>query len=346
MSGIESATVAEDEDGIRVDRWFRRRYPALGHGLLEKLLRTGQVRLDGKRAKSSDRLSTGQIIRLPPQIQTIHSSAHSSVDKKSPNSQTADSQPSERERIFAESLVIHKDSSVLVLNKPPGLATQGGSGLTRHLDGMLDLLTFGKKQRPRLVHRLDRDTSGVLVVARTVPAAAALAKSLAQRDAQKIYWALVRGVPKAPRGTIKAALIKEGGHGRYGRDEKMVMRDPGDAEAKYALTDYVVLDRAGEEYAWVAAKPLTGRTHQIRVHLASLGTPIVGDFKYGGAAAKGSGEIADKLHLHARAIDIAHPDGGRLAVTAPLPAHMQKSWELLGFDPGRKDVPVVKGRKP
>jgi len=346
MSGIESATVAEDEDGIRVDRWFRRRYPALGHGLLEKLLRTGQVRLDGKRAKSSDRLSTGQIIRLPPQIQTIHSSAHSSVDKKSPNSQTADSQPSERERIFAESLVIHKDSSVLVLNKPPGLATQGGSGLTRHLDGMLDLLTFGKKQRPRLVHRLDRDTSGVLVVARTVPAAAALAKSLAQRDAQKIYWALVKGVPKSPRGTIKAALIKEGGHGRHGRDEKMVARDPGDEDAKYALTDYVVLEQAGEEYAWVAVKPLTGRTHQIRVHLASLGTPIVGDFKYGGAAAKGTGQIADKLHLHARSIDIAHPDGGRLAVTAPLAPHMLKSWALLGFDPNHKTPPFPKGRKP
>ncbi len=338
--------VAGDEDGIRMDRWFKRHHPAITHGLLEKLLRTGQVRLDGKRAKSNDRLSTGQIIRLPPQVQT----AHRPVDKRSTESQTASSQPSEQERIFAEGLVIHKDSSVMVLNKPPGLATQGGSGLTRHVDGLLDYLTFGKKQRPRLVHRLDRDTSGVLVVARTVPAAAALAKSLAQRDARKIYWALVKGVPKKSSGTIKAALIKEGGHGAHGRDEKMVARDPGprvggDDDAKYALTDYAVMDRAGDEYAWVAAKPLTGRTHQIRVHLASLGTPIVGDFKYGGAAARGSGEIADKLHLHARSIDIAHPDGGRLSITVPLPPHMLKSWTFLGFDPKETVDPFAKTRR-
>lgn len=327
----ESATVGDDEDGIRLDRWFKRRYPALGHGQLEKLLRTGQVRLDGKRVKAGDRLSTGQIIRLPPQIRAVHTV----VDEPSPKSQTAHPHLSEQERIFAEGLVIHQDSSVLVLNKPPGLATQGGSGVARHIDGLLEHLRFGKKQRPRLVHRLDRDTSGVLVVARTVPAAAALARSLAQRDAKKIYWALVKGVPKTMRGTIKAALVKEGRRG----DEKMVARDPGDADAKYALTDYAVMDRAGKEFAWIAAKPLTGRTHQIRVHLASLGTPIVGDFKYGGAAARGAGDIVDKLHLHARAIDIAHPDGGRLRVTAPMPEHMLKSWVFLGFEPEHTDDP-------
>lgn len=334
-----ASTVAADDDGIRIDRWFKRHFPALGHGQLEKLLRTGQVRLDGKRVKAGARLSVGQVIRLPPQLHTIHSP----VDEKSPDSQTAHAQLPERERTFAESLVIHQDSSVLVLNKPSGLATQGGSGISRHVDGLLALLTFGKKQRPRLVHRLDRDTSGVLVVARTVPAAAALAKSLAGRDAQKIYWALVKGVPAKPFGTIKAALAKEGGHGPHGRDEKVVARDPGDADAKYALTDYVVLDRAGDEYAWVAAKPLTGRTHQIRVHLASIGTPIVGDFKYGGA--RGQGEIADKLHLHARAIDIAHPDGGRLRVTAPLPDHMLHSWALFGFNAEDERDPFAKTKK-
>jgi 23S rRNA pseudouridine955/2504/2580 synthase len=222
--------------------------------------------------------------------------------------------------------ILYMDKSVIVLNKPAGLATQGGSGITRHVDGMLDQLTFEKKQRPRLVHRLDRDTSGVLVVARTVPAAAALAKALAQRDASKVYWALTSGVPKQRRGTICAALAKEGGRGR----ERMEISD--DDDAKRSVTEYEVLDRAGEDFAWVAAMPVTGRTHQIRVHLASLGTPIVGDFKYGGAAAKGKGAIADKLHLHARSIDIAHPDGGRLTVTAPLPAHMIASWDLLGFD--------------
>jgi 23S rRNA pseudouridine955/2504/2580 synthase len=235
--------------------------------------------------------------------------------------------------------ILYMDKSVIVLNKPSGLATQGGSGLTRHIDGMLDQLAFEKNQRPRLVHRLDRDTSGVLVIARTVPAAASLAKSLAHRDASKVYWALTRGVPKQKRGTVKAALAKEGARGA----ERMAIADHDDA--KHAVTDYAVIDHAGEEFAWVAAKPVTGRTHQIRVHLASLGTPIVGDFKYGAQASRGKGAIADKLHLHARSIDIARPDGGRLQVTAPLPEHMLKSWELLGFDADDTRDHFIKSRK-
>jgi len=323
----DNAEIEAGDDGIRLDRWFRRHYPALGHGALEKLLRTGQVRLDGRRVKAGERLAAGQVLRLPPQLKSRFVATEPST-----NPQDRHPQASAKERTFAESLVIHKDPSVLVLNKPTGLASQGGSGLTRHVDGLLGLLTFGKKQKPRLVHRLDRDTSGVLVVARTAPAAAALAKSLAERDARKIYWALVKGVPKKKSGTIKLALAKEGGHGPHGRDEKMVGKPPGDKSAQYALTDYVVVDQAGDEYAWIAARPLTGRTHQVRVHLASLGTPVVGDFKYGGALAKGSGEIADTLHLHARSMDIAHPDGGRLRVIAPLPPHMAKSWKFLGFN--------------
>ncbi|HEY1638766.1 MAG TPA: pseudouridine synthase, partial [Rhizomicrobium sp.] len=116
-------------------------------------------------------------------------------------------------------------------------------------------------------------------------------------------------------------------------------------DAKHAVTDYVVIDRAGDEYAWVAAKPVTGRTHQIRVHLASLGTPIVGDFKYGGADARPTGEIENRLHLHARSIDIAHPDGGRLRVTARLPPHMQKAWKLLGFTESDARDPFPPRRK-
>lgn len=307
--------IQADEDGIRLDRWFKRRYPALTHGRLEKLLRTGQVRVDGKRARAADRVSAGQAVRIPPQV------VHEPVPEKPPRPE-----PRKEDARLLEDLILYMDKSVIVLNKPPGLATQGGSGLTRHVDGMLDQLAFEKNQRPRLVHRLDRDTSGVLVVARTVPAAAALSRELQQRDASKIYWALTRGVPKETRGTIKAALAKEGARGA----ERMAIADHDDA--KHAVTDYVVVDRAGDEFAWVAARPVTGRTHQIRVHLASLGTPIVGDFKYGGQDAKGKGAIADRLHLHARSIDIARPDGGRLHVVAPLPEHMLKSWELLGFD--------------
>jgi len=224
------------------------------------------------------------------------------------------------------------DKSVIVLDKPSGLATQGGSGLTQHVDGMLDSLAFEKNARPKLVHRLDRDTSGVLVVARTASAAAELSRSLAERTAQKIYWALTKGVPKVSRGTIKAALAKESGFGAHGRDERMTTVGNSREDAKDAVTDYVVIDTAGEEFAWVAVRPRTGRTHQIRVHLATLGTPIVGDFKYGGTDVRGRGEIENRLHLHARSIDIARPDGGRLAVSAPLPPHMLKSWTLLGFD--------------
>jgi len=335
--GIRHATVEADDNDLRVDRWFRRHYPGLAHGLLEKLLRTGQVRLDGKRIKAGEHISTGQIIRLPPQVHSTPELA----PRPSTDSQTPRPQPESADKKLAESIVIHKDSSVLVLNKPAGLATQGGSGITRHVDGLLDHLTFGKRQRPRLVHRLDRDTSGVLLVARTVPAAAALAEALRRRDATKIYWALTKGVPKPSRGTIKDALAKEGGFGPHGRDEKMTTTELHAEGAKYALTDYVVLARAGDEFAWVAAKPLTGRTHQIRVHLASLGTPIVGDFKYGGTASRGLGEIENRLHLHARMIDIAHPDGGRLRVTAPLAQHMLKTWQLLGLDPDSMENPFL-----
>ena len=319
----ESTRIDHDDDGIRVDRWFKRHYPALTHSRLEKLLRTGQVRLDGKRVKSADRVAAGQTVRLPPQI------VHGDLTGKPPET----AKPAMRGDL--QDLILYMDKSVIVLNKPSGLATQGGSGLTQHVDGMLDSLAFEKNTRPKLVHRLDRDTSGVLVIARTSPAASQLSRSLAERDAQKIYWALTKGVPKVKRGTIKAALMKESGFGEHGRDERMTTVEKGainEKDAKDAVTDYTLIATAGEEFAFVAVKPLTGRTHQIRVHLAAIGTPIVGDFKYGGTDVRGRGEIENRLHLHARSIDIARPDGGRLVVTAPLPPHMLKTWQLLGFD--------------
>jgi len=316
----QTARIAHDDNGIRIDRWFKRHYPALTHGRLEKLLRTGQVRLDGKRVKAADRVLSGQTVRLPPQI------VHGGLEEK-PRTTTKHVM-----RGSLEDRILYMDKSVIVLDKPSGLATQGGSGLTQHVDGMLDSLAFEKNTRPKLVHRLDRDTSGVLVVARTASAAAELSRSLAERTAQKIYWALTKGVPKVSRGTIKAALAKESGFGAHGRDERMTTVGNSREDAKDAVTDYVVIDTAGEEFAWVAVRPRTGRTHQIRVHLATLGTPIVGDFKYGGTDVRGRGEIENRLHLHARSIDIARPDGGRLAVSAPLPPHMLKSWTLLGFD--------------
>jgi 23S rRNA pseudouridine955/2504/2580 synthase len=317
----EQRQIAEDDDGIRLYRWFKRHYPALTHGRLEKLLRKGEVRLDGKRAKAADRVVAGQTLRLPPQV--IHDKAEARPK----------GEPVKTTRKL-EDTILYMDKHLFVLNKPPGLATQGGSGLKEHIDGMLDQLTYEKTIRPKLVHRLDRDTSGVLLIARTAQSAAGLSRELASRDASKIYWALVKGVPKERRGLIKGALAKEGSGGR---DERMAISE--DEDAKFALTEYAVMGQAGQEFAWIAAKPVTGRTHQIRVHLASLGTPIIGDFKYGGVESRGKGAIADKLHLHARSLDIARPDGGRVAVTAPLPPHMLKSWELLGFDPEDKRDP-------
>jgi 23S rRNA pseudouridine955/2504/2580 synthase len=324
----ESVAVAEDEEGLRLDRWFRRHYPGLGHGPLEKLLRSGQIRIDGRRSRAGDRIQSGQLIRIPPQLETVSSKASTPVKPVSEN-----------DREWLRSLVIHEDASVIALNKPSGVPTQGGSGVTRHIDGLLDALQGNKRQRPRLVHRLDRDTSGVLVIARTVPAAAALSQSLRHRDARKTYWALTKGVPAPRSGSVRMALEKRPGFGPRGSDERMVaVPEPGES-AKAAVTHYAVIDSAAGQYAWVALRPVTGRTHQLRAHLAHIGTPIVGDLKYGGTEAAGSGELENRLHLHARSIDIPHPDGGRLSVTATLPPHMARTWKLFGFDPDRQADP-------
>jgi 23S rRNA pseudouridine955/2504/2580 synthase len=321
----DSLPVAQDEEGLRLDRWFRRHFPALGHGSLEKLLRSGQIRIDGRRAHAGDRIQYGQVIRIPPQLERLPAHA------PAPSLAVTDS-----DREWLRSLVIYEDDSVIALNKPSGVPTQGGSGVTRHIDGLLPALQENRRQRPRLVHRLDRDTSGVLVIARTVPAAASLSLSLRQRDARKVYWALTKGVPRPLRGTIRMALEKRPGFGPRGTDERMVASTESGESAKSAVTHYEVLEAAADQYAWVVLRPITGRTHQLRAHLAHLGTPIVGDMKYGGDAAAGMGELENRLHLHARSIEIAHPAGGRLSVTAPLPPHMLRAWKLFGFDPDRQ----------
>ena len=332
----ELRTIDADDDGIRIDRWFKRHYPQVTHVLLQKLLRKGEVRLDGKRADAGTRVAAGQSVRLPPQV------IHAKDERPEKPKPEAKHPLASKDMGSLADRILYMDEQVIVIDKPPGLSTQGGSGLTKHVDGMLDSLQYEKPTRPKLVHRLDRDTSGVLLIARTALAASGLSASLALRDTSKVYWALTRGVPKQKNGVVKGALAKEG---TRGKDERMTMSD--DDDAKFALTEYAVMATAGTEFAWVAARPITGRTHQIRVHLASLGTPIVGDFKYGGTDSRGRGDIADKLHLHARSIDIGRPDGGRLQATAPLPPHMVKSWALLGFDPDdrRDPFPPKKTKK-
>ncbi len=310
MSGVERVTVAAGDDGLRLDKWFKRHYPDLPFGRLAKLLRTGQVRVDGKRAKAGQRLKSGEEVRVPPL------NAPAPVSPK-----RAAVRPEDAAAI--RNMILYEDDDVLVLNKPPGLATQGGTGTTRHVDGMLEALRRGD-ERPLLVHRLDRDTSGVLVVAKTRKAAAELAGAFKSRSARKIYWALVVGVPDMAEGKISAPLAKEA----LPRGERMEVSEDG----KRAVTLYSVMDRAARKAAWLALMPLTGRTHQLRAHCVHMGHPIVGDGKYGGKAAHLAGQVSGKLHLHARRIVLDHPGSGVIDVTAPLPAHMAETWRFFGFD--------------
>ncbi|MBM3570224.1 MAG: RluA family pseudouridine synthase [Alphaproteobacteria bacterium] len=314
-------TVAAEEAGQRLDRWFKRRFPQLGHGRLEKLLRTGQVRVDGKRAKASDRIETGQVLRIPPLPATPAVSA-------------GPRPVSEADAAMLRAAVLHRDAEVIAINKPPGLPVQGGSGHERHLDGMLDALRFDAADKPRLVHRLDKDTSGVLVLARSRAAAQALTRAFRARDARKLYWALVSGVPHPPAGTIDLALAK-----LPGERGEMVAAD--EETGQRAITRYRVVEHFGRKAAFLAMSPVTGRTHQLRAHAAALGTPIVGDGKYGAGHPTLTGQVSRKLHLHARAIDIAHPAGGRLQVVAPLPDHMARSWALFGLPAEPKGDPFA-----
>lgn len=321
---VENIEVSAQEADMRLDRWFHRRYPTLGHGRLEKLLRTGQVRVDGARAKANTRLAVGQTVRVPPLGQL-----GAETEKPAPR-------VSDKEARDLQSRVLYRDDWVIALNKPPGLAVQGGTKIDRHLDSMLDALKFDADERPRLVHRLDKDTSGVLLLARSAAAAQALTRAFRDRTAKKIYWALVSGVPDLRQGKIDAPLAKVDAGG----GERMM--SDGD-EGKRAITLYTVLETAGRRAAWLAMHPVTGRTHQLRAHAALIGHPIVGDGKYGGERAFLTGSVSRKLHLHARAIDIPHPEGGkrRIRVSAPLATHMRQTWDLLGFDPDDRRDPLA-----
>jgi 23S rRNA pseudouridine955/2504/2580 synthase len=322
---VRQFTVRADDDGVRLDRWFKRHLPAIGFATVSRWARTGQIRINGKRAAVDDRLATGQVVRVPP-----------GGDVK-PGAKTARPrrEPSEDEIAEAEAMVLEQDRAAIVLNKPPGLATQGGSGTTRHVDGLLDAFCGPGEPRPRLVHRLDKDTSGVLLVARTPGSAAYFSRRFAGRSAIKIYWALVVGVPDIAEGQIDLPLAKQPGTG----GEKMHVDEAGGQAAR---TRYRMIERAGNSAAWVELHPLTGRTHQLRVHMAAIGHPIVGDGKYGGQNAFLTGSISRKMHLHARRLIIDHPDGDRIDATAPLPEHFAASMAQLGFDEelGNSDAPA------
>jgi 23S rRNA pseudouridine955/2504/2580 synthase len=315
MARVETKEVSSAEDGMRLDRWFKTHYVALPHSRLEKLLRTGQVRVDGGRAKASTRLAAGQTVRVPPlpDAPPPPASAHAL---------------SKADRAFLASITLYEDDDLLVLNKPSGIAVQGGTKTTHHIDRLLEGLGDGPETRPRLVHRLDRDTSGVLVVAKRRAVAAKLGRAFQTRSVRKIYWALLHGVPKPPQGKVDAALVKAGGPD----GDRVRKARPGEQDvAQSAVTHYAVVDRAGQAVSFVSLKPVTGRQHQLRAHMAIIGHPILGDGKYDGDK-NVPGGIPNRLYLHARRISFPHPSGeGVVDITAPLPEHMAKAFALFGF---------------
>lgn len=344
MSGVQVINVSHDEGDQRLDRWLKKRFPQLTQGAVEKMCRTGQLRVDGGRVKAATRIEAGQEVRVPPlpDAKPVPAKAKSEGARIPDNDQK-----------MIQQAVLWKDEHIIALNKPPGLPSQGGSGQgNRHVDGLTGALMFGFKDRPKLVHRLDKDTSGLLLLARTDRIARALSEAFRSRTTRKIYWAAVAGVPNPRMGTVRYGLVKAAGHGRGGEGEKMVAVHPRDIPstegAKRATTDYAVLDALGTRASWCALVPITGRTHQLRAHMAELGHPIVGDGKYGGSGqenlgdgwgAQLGGEISRKLHLHARSLSFDHPiTKRRITLTAPLPDHMQRTWKNLGWH--ENDVPA------
>ena len=339
MSGVEHRRVGEDEGEQRLDRWLRRHYPQIGQGRIERMCRKGELRVDSARVSAATRLVPGQTVRIPPIPPTEAPVART---------ERTNAEPAGADAEMIRSAVIWQDAHIIALNKPPGLPCQGGSGLgQRHVDGLTQALAFGYKDRPVLVHRLDRDTSGVLLLARTPRVARRLAEAFRARETRKIYWAAVAGVPDPAMATIRYGLVKAPGRGAAGEGERMRCIPPGKVEtvpgAKHATTDYAILERLGNRVCWVALVPVTGRTHQLRAHMAEIGHPIVGDGKYGGSGqdnlgdgwgAQLGGEISRKLHLHARSISFRHPvEGGQVTITAPLPEHMRRTWDAFDWRP-------------
>lgn len=320
MSAVQHKEVSADEDGMRLDRWFARHFPQLGFGRLQKLIRNGEVRVDKARAQTSTRLAPGQTVRIPP------------IDDPGTVKPV---RINEEEARFLRDIILYEDDDVIVFNKPHGLAVQGGSGTTRHLDGMLKSLPNKQGEAPRLVHRLDRDTSGCLIVAKTAAAATHFGSVFRSRSARKIYWAIVAGNPTPRQGEISCFLAKQ----VTTDGEQMVVVRNGTPGAVHSSSYYSTTDTASRRFAWVTLKPVTGRTHQLRVHMAQLGTPIIGDPRYfnieNWQAAPGLGE---GLHLHARRLALPLRNGKRLDVSAPLPPHMRESFDALGFDADRYDV--------
>ncbi len=318
---VVNLTVNADEDDTRLDRWLKRKFHGLTQGQVEKACRTGEIRVDGARAKANTRVKAGQSVRVPP-MTTAKGREGDEEDRPRATVKSSDAD-------MIRSLVIYEDDQIIALNKPSGVAVQGGTGTTRHIDAMSRALVDDTAEKPRLVHRLDRDTTGVLVLAKTVGSANQLGQLFRSRELDKIYWAVTLGVPHPVAGDIRGWMIKSAGPGSD--KEKMRTAEQNEKGAVHALTLYSVVQNAGRKAAWVALKPETGRTHQLRFHMAELGTAILGDHKYTCDREVPAG-LADGLHLHARALRLPNKGGPPIEIVADLPAHMKKTFEVLGFD--------------
>jgi len=321
MSGVQHIDIGPDEDGLRLDRWFKLHFPQLSHGRLQKMLRKGEVRLDGKKTAANIRVLEGQQVRVPP------------VGDQAEKTKKIAPQISQKDEEFIKSLVLYKSKDEIVINKPAGLAVQGGSKTVRHIDALLDGLKFDLEERPKLVHRLDRDTSGALLLARHRKAASRLTKAFKDHVVQKTYWALVNGVPRPSEGRIDMPLVKAGKQG----EQRMYRAEGGEPGLVSAISDFSLIANAGMRFSWLALSPRTGRTHQLRVHCREIGNAIFGDHKYKNETEEVEEEgdmtaLGDGLHLHAAEIKFPLANGHWHKVSAPLPAHMKQSWQLLGFE--------------
>lgn len=335
MSGVQTLIVAADDADQRLDRWMRRQFPHVNQIRIEKMCRKGELRVNGGRVKPVTRLEEGQSVRIPPLPEPGEMPARGKT------------YVSDADARMIRGCVIYKDDQVIAINKPPSLPSQGGSKQTRHVDGLAEALKFDLEEKPRLVHRLDKDTSGVMLLARTRQAASALTAAMRHKETRKIYWAVVAGVPSPYLGEVKYGLVKASGHGKGGEGEKMLCLHPREVDstpgAKRAITQYATLYRVGSRAAWIAMEPITGRTHQLRAHMAEIGHPIIGDGKYGGSGqenlgdgwgAKLGGDISNKLHLHARTMSFEHPVTHKvITVNAELPDHIQRTFETFGWTP-------------
>lgn len=304
----EIVKITADNDGLRLDRWFKKHYPAIPNSLLRKLLRKGAIRISGKRAKPDQKLIAGQEIKIPD-IDT------STIQKPKKGTEFT---REDAEKHLLEN-IIYKDRNIIAINKPYGLPVQDGSKVKLSIDAMLDYLKFDSDERPKLVHRIDKDTSGALLIARNSETAKELTTAFKARIIEKKYWAIVVGSPLQKSGEITLALLEKS---ETGRSEKTFVDEK---NGRKAITFYKVVAKAGNRASLLELMPETGRKHQIRVHLAAIGCPILGDGKYGGRKAFIEG-LSNKMHLHARRITFRN-----ISIEAPLSGHFSETMDKLNF---------------